>query len=179
MTILILFMAELCSITCGLGRKSISNSKTLTTHQNIVCYKLTSNNIYHPRSMTSILHSMHWPTLETRRTVNRLIVFHKIIYHQVATEIPQHYLVNNRKTRHSHSVNIMQPQCNTKAYEFSFYPRTIRDWNKLPGDTLQTQTRAPSREISGHTFTPRPEIRRCCRWASLFLSCTNHILICT
>ena len=97
---------------------------------------VTNNYNYHPGSMTSILHSLHWPTLETRRTVNRLIVFHKIIYHQVATEIPQHYLVNNRKTRHSHSVNIMQPQCNTKAYEFSFYPRTIRDWNKLPRDTV-------------------------------------------
>ena len=129
---------------------------------------VTNNYNYHPSSMTSILHSLHWSTVETRRTVNRLIVFHKIIYHQVATEIPQHYLglVNNRKTRHSHSVNIMQPQCNTKAYEFSFYPRTIRDWNKLPRDTnvlLQTPTRAPSREISGHTSTPRPEIRRCCR----------------
>ena len=30
-----------------------------------------------------------------------------------------------------------------------------------------------------HTSTLRPEIRRCCRWPSLFLSCTDHILICT
>jgi hypothetical protein len=30
----------------------------------------------------------------------------------------------------------MQPECNTKAYEFSFYPRTIRDRNKLPSDTV-------------------------------------------
>ena len=97
---------------------------------------VTNNYNYHPGSMISILHSLHWLTLEARRTVNRLIVFRKIIYHQVATEIPQYYLVNNRKTRHSHSVNIMQPECNTKAYEFSFYPRTIRDRNKLPSDTV-------------------------------------------
>ncbi|CAG2193079.1 unnamed protein product [Mytilus edulis] len=82
----------------------------------------------------AIIRSLNWPTLETRRTANRLILFHKILYHQVATEIPTYYLVNNRKTRHSHTVSIMQPQCNTSEYEFSFYPRTIRDWNHLPGN---------------------------------------------
>ena len=41
MTVLILFMAELCSKTCGLGRKNLSNSKTFNHPQTIVCYKLT------------------------------------------------------------------------------------------------------------------------------------------
>ena len=93
---------------------------------------VTNNYQYHPGSMTAILTSLDWPSLETRRTVNRLIIFHKILYHHVATEIPPYYLTNNRKTRHSHSVNIMQPHCNTTAYEYSFYPRTIRNWNQLP-----------------------------------------------
>ena len=93
---------------------------------------VTSNYNYQPGSMTTIMNNLQWPTLETRRTVNRLILFHKIIYHEVATEIPPYYLVKNRKTRHSHSANIMQPQCNTADYENSFYPRTIRNWNQLP-----------------------------------------------
>jgi hypothetical protein len=41
LTVLILFMAELCSKTCGLGRKNLSNSKTFNHPQKIVCYKLT------------------------------------------------------------------------------------------------------------------------------------------
>ncbi len=107
--------------------------------QNRTARFVTNNYNYNPGSMTSIMNTLDWPTLETRRTVNRLIIFHKIIYHQTATEIPQYYLVTNRKTRHSHSANIMQPRCNTSAYEYSFYPRTIRDWNKLP-DNIVTDT---------------------------------------
>ena len=41
MTVLILFMAELCSKTCGLGRKNLSNGKTFNHPQKIVCYELT------------------------------------------------------------------------------------------------------------------------------------------
>jgi hypothetical protein len=36
-------MAELCSKTCGLGRKNLSNRKTFSHPQNMFCYKLTLN----------------------------------------------------------------------------------------------------------------------------------------
>ncbi len=100
---------------------------------------VTGNYDYQPGSMTTIMDTLKWPTLETRRTVNRLVLFHKILYHQLAAEIPQYYLVTSRRTRHSHSASILQPQCKTSAYEFSFYPRTIRDWNRLP-DNMVTDT---------------------------------------
>ncbi|VDI67542.1 Hypothetical predicted protein [Mytilus galloprovincialis] len=103
--------------------------------------ELKEHNPYLGVELDSKLNWNHHITSKVNKASQQLNF--KILYHQVATEIPQYYLINNRKTRHSHTVSIMQPQCNTSEYEYSFYPRTIRDWNHLPGN-IATDTDSDS-----------------------------------
>ena len=120
---------------------------------------VTANYIYQPGSMTSILNQLQWPTLQLRRKVNRIIMFHKVIYHQVAVEIPSYYMPNTRRTRHSHSVNFIQPQCNTEEYRNSFFPRTITEWNRLPGRLVELEdTDTFKVELWSHMYIPQVTI---------------------
>ncbi|CAC5366038.1 unnamed protein product [Mytilus coruscus] len=93
---------------------------------------------YRPGSMTAIIQSLNWPTLETRGTANRLILFQKILYHQVATEIPKYYLVNNRKTRHSHTASCSRNE--TPPNTNSASTREQSETGTIYHETLQTVT---------------------------------------
>ncbi|CAC5364805.1 unnamed protein product [Mytilus coruscus] len=152
--------------------------KRIEMVQHRVARFVTKNYNYQPGSMTVTIQSLNWPTLETRRTANRLILFQKILYHQVAIEIPKYYIVNNRKTRHSHTVSIMQSHCNTFEYEFSFYPRTIRDWNHLPGNIATDTDSDTFKENLWSHFHPetRDTVTRCCKDYPCFYLAPTTIL---
>ena len=42
-------------------------------------------------------------------------------------------------TRHHHSKHFIIPSNSTTAYQQSFYPKTIRDWNGLPIAAIETK----------------------------------------
>lgn len=45
-------------------------------------------------------------------------------------------------TRSKHELNFQVPYAKKNLYEYSFFPRTLKDWNALPSDTVN----APSLE---------------------------------
>ena len=73
-------------------------------------------------SVTTMLASLKWPTLAQRRKIARLKLFYKII-----------------NTRSHHHLHLIQRQTNTTAYQQSFFPRTIKDWNHLPTNIIEIQ----------------------------------------
>ena len=87
--------------------------------------------------VTNALKLLNWPTLEKRRQVARLTLMYKCVTNQAAIDIPCYvHHQSSLKTRASHPLKFipLQPFCDT--YKYSFWPRTIIDWNSLPSDYL-------------------------------------------
>ncbi len=55
---------------------------------------------------------------------------------------PHTYLhsANNRRTRNTHNQTYQTYYANTDSYKHSYFPRTIRDWNRLPQSILNSNT---------------------------------------
>ena len=83
------------------------------------------------------LNHLNWPTLEHRRKVNRLTLMYKTLHHQAAINIPpyvKHKTV--MKTRNSDPMKFIPVQTSCDEYKYSFWPRTINDWNSLPPNII-------------------------------------------
>jgi len=79
-----------------------------------------------------MIDTLNWPTLETRRTKFRLMLY-KIIHHVVAITPPDNLLVPvDRRSRLSSNHGFRHIQTSKDSYKFSFYPRTVIQWNSLP-----------------------------------------------
>ncbi|KAJ8035762.1 hypothetical protein HOLleu_19537 [Holothuria leucospilota] len=78
-----------------------------------------------------MLKDLGWDSLKVRRTVNRLAIFHKARLGLLA--LPMNNLQPVRRpSRHHHSNSILHIPTNKDCYKYSFFPRTVRDWNLLP-----------------------------------------------
>ena len=90
--------------------------------------------------VTQALNYLNWPTLEHRRKVNRLTLMYKTLHGQAKINIPayvKHQTIT--KTRNSDPMNSkfipVQTSCDDQ-YKYSFWPRTINDWNRLPPNII-------------------------------------------
>ena len=80
-------------------------------------------------SVTEMLWSLEFDLLEYRRKAHPLNIFYLAVNISIALPIPNYFLPKKRFTR-SFS-NDSQANCNHDYYFYSFFPRTIRDWNSL------------------------------------------------
>ena len=86
-----------------------------------------------PGTVTNILKDLSLPTLETRRKIQRLCILHKSIHGHIAVKIPSVYMPRqNTTTRNYHPLKYININTATNTYKFSFFPRTIKEWNDLP-----------------------------------------------
>jgi hypothetical protein len=74
-------------------------------------------------------------THDLGRVQNRLILLFKGI-NQYA-KLPMNELrVPQRQTRTMHEHHYIRPRTKTDTLQYSFLPKTIKDWNSLPGKTI-------------------------------------------
>lgn len=85
-----------------------------------------------PGSVTSLLKELKLPSLEIRRKIKRLCLFHKALHKKIAINIPDYVEQQGRTTRQYHRSKFRNLQTSTNTYKYSFFPRTIKDWNTLP-----------------------------------------------
>lgn len=85
------------------------------------------NDFGYKSSITNMINQLALPTLENRRKMASLIMFHKIKHGQVRIKFP-HYIKPALRNRFS------IPFSRINAHKFSFFPRTTRLWNDLPPD---------------------------------------------
>ena len=83
-------------------------------------------------SVTEMLQSLGWQSLEQRRSDSRLCLFYKIIYGIVAIDMPPYGVHPLRTPRNSHTLCFRQIQSTVDYYKYSFYPLSIVQWNRLP-----------------------------------------------
>jgi len=94
---------------------------------------------YSRNSVTSFLSSLGMPTLQQRRKVSRLTLFYKIINNTLPIFIPSHYQRTQYYTRRYHPNHFILPQATLNIYKFSFYPRTVKDWNELTTNIIESR----------------------------------------
>ena len=90
------------------------------------------NKYYHSVSVSSILESLGWPTLQARRNYLKLLLTYKILKAMIT--IPPNNLIPvsfNTRGYQSH-FQCLQTTCD--SYHFSFFPLAIRLWNCLLTD---------------------------------------------
>ena len=93
---------------------------------------------YNPMAnVTDMMQDLEWESLEMRRKKTRLTLLYKLSHNliDVATE---DYLQLNNETRTcgSHSFKYRVLKISKDVFKFSFFPRTIKEWNSLPSEIV-------------------------------------------
>ena len=88
-------------------------------------------------SVTEMLSDLKWDTLETRRKKNRLTLIYKLSHNLVDINTEEHLIPNSElRTRNSHAFKYRMPKVSKDVFKFSFFPRSITEWNSLPTDLV-------------------------------------------
>ena len=83
------------------------------------------------------------PILEKRRQVTNRELQRELVHNQAAIDILCYvHHQSSLKTRASHLLKFIPLQRSCGTYKFSFWPRTIIDWNSLPSDYLAMDSTA-------------------------------------
>ncbi|XP_071123594.1 uncharacterized protein [Mytilus edulis] len=100
------------------------------------------NNYSNESSVTSMISKLNWIPLYQRRVNIRLCLFYKIVNGLVAIPTDTYLIPQNRTSRHYNTMayTIFSPR--HVYYKFSFFPRTVIAWNKLP----ESKVKAPKIE---------------------------------
>ncbi|XP_032223431.2 uncharacterized protein LOC116604739 [Nematostella vectensis] len=95
---------------------------------------------YDPRASSSdLVKSLNWDSLEVRRQLAQLCLFYKIRNNLVNIALPQQFQPNLRPSR-TNSSKYNQIQSNVLSHSYSFFPRTIRTWNLLPSEVIESSS---------------------------------------
>ena len=82
-------------------------------------------------SVTALIKELGWSELSSARKRDRLCMMFKIV-NLIPINFNDHLSYCTPVTRRNHpqKLNILAPR--TDTYKFSFFPRTIPEWNSLP-----------------------------------------------
>ncbi len=87
-------------------------------------------------SVTRMMTELQWTSLEARRREARLVLLYKGLHNLVA--VPTDTLIQGHtRTMQSTANKFRQFTANSAAYQNSFFPRTVVDWNRLPSGATQ------------------------------------------
>ena len=74
---------------------------------------------YASQSVSKIVHSLVWKSLEHSRCLASIVFFHKIFHSHIKINLPHPMSVTSRNSSH-----LIQPSTSTGAFKYSFYPRS-------------------------------------------------------
>ena len=111
--------------------------KELEKVQNRVARFVTRNYVYETGSMTGILGQLKWESLKKRRKDNRLTLLYKGLKGKARIHTDD-LIPKTRRGRNQHSLAFQIPSASKDVYKYSFFPKTIRDWNDLPESLISS-----------------------------------------
>ena len=89
-------------------------------------------------SVTDMVKSLEWHTLQERRLVRRLSIFYQVLHGNTAVQLPNYVTQQNRPRPHPFQYSSIQ--ASKLCYTDSFWPRTILSWNPLPLDIVSAKS---------------------------------------
>ena len=92
-----------------------------------------------PGTVTSLLEELKWPSLEQRRKQTRLTNLSKIVNGTLAVVIPNYFRQKKRQTRNYHPLKFVNAGCRTNIYKYSFFPRSVKEWNETIIEAANTE----------------------------------------
>ena len=107
-------------------------------------------------SISDILEALKWPPLKERRQHARLVLLFKLTSNLLS--IPSIYLPSPSPltiTRAQHKLKYLHTQSTSNTYRYSFFPRTIPEWNNLQIPDLHNLTLNQFKQqlYSNHTYS--------------------------
>ena len=96
----------------------------------------------HDECVTDLLWNLGLQSLEERRKQHRLNLLYKIKHGKSILQADDYLLDPTFISKSDHSQKIRRWQCTTDFFRWSFFPRTIVEWNNLPSSVVE----APSVE---------------------------------
>jgi len=94
--------------------------------------RFVHNSYSYSASVSSMLKSLGWPTLQARRNYLKLLLTYKILNAMISIPSDNFQRVNVNTRGHISHYQCLQTACD--SYRFSFFPSTIKLWNCLPAD---------------------------------------------
>ena len=92
-------------------------------------------------SVTDMLKDLGWDTLELRRKKARLTTMYKMSHNLLDMNLENHLVPHTEtRTRGSHPFKFRVPKINKDVYKFSYFPQTIKEWNKLPENVVNSDS---------------------------------------
>ena len=91
-------------------------------------------------SVTSMLSNLKLPPLSERRSAQKAMMMHKIIYGHADLHPRPGTLLPATHSRRGHGMKLQVPYSRTNTHLFSFFPSAIRLWNSLPAAAVQAAT---------------------------------------
>jgi hypothetical protein len=105
---------------------------SLCTRSTLIWIFMVLTHRYHnTSSVTYMLQTLTWPTLQQRRLKTKLIMFYKIVHHIVAV-LTTILIPTDPRIRQFHPFTYRHLHAFKYPYKYSFFPNTIIDWNLLP-----------------------------------------------
>ena len=91
--------------------------------------------------VTRALNHLSWLPLQHRRQTARLCMLYKSLNQQADVTIPTYVQHQNLLcTRRTHPLKFIPLQTSCDGYKFSFWPRTINDWNNLHAEIITSDS---------------------------------------
>jgi hypothetical protein len=114
---------------------------------------------YRRTNTEDLLHEVGWPTLETRRNYNTLILMYKMSHNMTPPYLRN--LLPLRQGRHHqtrHEETFIPIRARTQKYNKSVIPATIRRWNALDSKIRTSPSISRFKlNLKKYMFTTRPE----------------------
>ena len=100
-------------------------------------------NDYHPTaSVSNMLNDLGWATLrELRRTMSRLTILYKTSRGLIDVDVKNYLCPQTElRTRGNHNYKYRLDKATKDVYFYSFFPRTVRLWNSLPAELVESSS---------------------------------------
>ena len=102
---------------------------------------------HYSASVTEMLNELGWKSLEKRRKYMRLIMMYKIANSLVAINVTNYLKPCLRQNRNYNDFAFILPRTGPDYFNYSFFPRTIKDWNVLPNHVVKALTMDPFKTL--------------------------------
>ena len=91
-------------------------------------------------SVTKMRQEIGLPSLEERRKQSWLIMMYKVVNHHTVIPLPDYIRPRARVTRSQQQHRFTRLSSMSDSYKFSFFPRTLKDWDGLPQQIIELPT---------------------------------------
>ena len=125
--------------TCAWSPHTQASNKKVEKVQRIAA-RFVSGDYRRDSSVTSMCKQLNWDTLEKRRSLRDMVLFHKIHHGHVRIAMPETLCAADHRTRHSnnHKLRVVTSSCST--YQYSYFVRCVPLWNMMPQTVIDAKT---------------------------------------